>query len=76
MPTCLYVVIKSRGSWWVDCEGKTLGPVDTKQEAADYAVKVAELFGDPARRWRVMIPDEAGRYILYWEKGVTADKQA
>jgi hypothetical protein len=73
MLTCLYVVIKSRGSWWVDCEGKALGPVDTREEAADYAVKAAELFGDPTRRWEVMVPDDAGKYSLYWVKQPPAE---
>jgi hypothetical protein len=67
----LYIVIKSRGSWWVDCEGKSLGPVDTKQEAADYAIKAAETFGDPTRRWEVMVPDESGAYVVHWMKSPT-----
>jgi hypothetical protein len=31
--TCLYLVLESRGAWWVDREGKSLGPYETRDEA-------------------------------------------
>ena len=66
MRTCWFIVIKSRGSWWVDREGRAYGPLDDVEEAIHYARKVAETQADPERRSEVWVPGPLGRPVLYW----------
>ena len=66
MITCWFVVIHSRDNWWVDCEGKSYGPFGTCEEAQQEATRLAEVFGDPARRCLVFAPDAEGRPQLVW----------
>ena len=42
--TCLYLVLESRGAWWVDREGKSLGPYKTRDEAESGAFHLIEVF--------------------------------
>jgi hypothetical protein len=66
MKTCWFVVIESRGAWWVDCEGRAFGPLESREEAQDYARKLAETYGDPERRSDVWVPDDQGKLRLTW----------
>lgn len=66
MNTCWFVVIRSRGSWWVDCEGKSYGPFNDQDEAEQNAVTIAETFGDPSRQSLVYAPDDAGKLRVIW----------
>src|SRR5690606_17892476 len=66
MRTCWFIVIKSRGSWWIDREGKAYGPIDDVEEAVNYACKIAETYGDPERQSEVWVPGPAGRHVLHW----------
>jgi hypothetical protein len=66
--SCWYVVIESRGKYWVDCEGRALGPYDEIADATDGAVRLAEMFGDPARQLLVMVPDGLGHFDVAWEQ--------
>ena len=59
-------MIESRGAWWVDCEGRAFGPLDSRREAADYALKLAETHRDPTRRSDVWVPDQNGKLRLEW----------
>ena len=69
MKTSWYIVIESLGQWWVDHEGRSLGPVATKQEAGLYARRVAEVFGDRTVKREVWEPDEDGKLQLVWSLG-------
>ena len=66
MSTCLYLVIKILGSWYVDREGKPYGPCETPEDAIHGAHKLIELFGDPERPAEIWAPDEAGKMHLVW----------
>ena len=69
MKTRWYIVIKSQDAWWVDCEGRSFGPVPTKEEASRYARQVAEIFGEKTLRRDVWVPDDAGKLKLVWSVG-------
>jgi hypothetical protein len=66
MVTCWFIVIESGGRWWVDCEGRTYGPLGDKHEAMGYARKIAEIYGDPKRQSQVWVPRIGGRPELIW----------
>jgi hypothetical protein len=66
-PTCVYLVLRSREQWWVECEGKPFGPCATQEEAESSASKLMEMFGDPARRAEVWAPDKDGKMRLIWK---------
>jgi hypothetical protein len=68
MKTRWLVVVRSRGEWWVDCEGKSFGPFPDPDAAAKTAVRYAEIFNDADRQSQVWMPDEHGRYRVVWEE--------
>jgi hypothetical protein len=71
-PTCLYIVLQSRGAWWVDREGKSLGPYTTRDEAESGAFHLIEVFGDPTRPTEVWSRDDAGKIRLIWKGDIKA----
>ena len=66
MATCWFIVIESRGAWWVDCEGHAYGPLENKDEAIRYARKIAEIYGDPKRQALVWAPQREAKPELIW----------
>ncbi|MDR3476079.1 MAG: hypothetical protein P4M09_30910 [Devosia sp.] len=66
MQTRWFVVIESLGSWWVDCEGHSYGPVASKADAAVAARRLAKVFDDPGRRSEIWAPDAQGRPQMIW----------
>ena len=74
MSTCLYLVIKVRDSWYVDCEGKPYGPCPTKDEAIHGAHELVRVFGDPERNAEIWVPNEGGKMCLEW-KSSTASRE-
>jgi len=66
MKSCWFIVIRTPAAWWVDCEGKAYGPFETREAAADDAVRLAQVFGDPKRRSDVYVPDDANQLKLVW----------
>ncbi len=66
MSTALYIVIKSRGKWWVDFEGHSHGPHDTREAAALEARAQAQFSAHLDRPSQVMVPDGAGKYWIIW----------
>ncbi len=66
MATCWFIVIESRGAWWVDCEGHAYGPLENKDEAIRYARKIAEIYGDPKRQALVWVPRNGEKPELIW----------
>ena len=66
MKTCWFIVIESMGSWWVDCEGKSYGPFDSRTEAAGEARRIALAYGDDSRRSQIFAADENGSHRLIW----------
>jgi hypothetical protein len=71
MNTCWFVVIQSRGAWWIDCEGKSYGPFTSRNDAKEAAVTIAKTFGDRTRRSLVFAPDDEGKQHLVWSEGDT-----
>lgn len=68
-PTAIYIVIQSRGSWWVDFEGKAHGPFQNRDEAAVEAGDLAKFSAHAGRRSQVQIPDDDGHYRVAWQSG-------
>lgn len=68
-PTAIYIVIQSRGSWWVDFEGKAHGPFASRNEAAVEAGDLAKFSAHAGRRSQVQIPDDGGHYRVAWQSG-------
>ncbi len=66
MATALYVVILSRGKWYVDFEGKAHGPYDTRETAALEARQLAQFAAHMERASEVLVPDEHGKYWVIW----------
>lgn len=73
MNTCWFIVIYSRDTWWVDCEGKGYGPFPSLDEARREARRLAEVFGDPSRRCLVFAPDLDGDQELVWTRTDSGD---
>lgn len=65
--TCLYIVVRVGDQWWVDREGKSYGPCDTRNEAESAAFQLIELFGDPARPVEVWSPNDDAKIRLVWK---------
>lgn len=66
MSTALYVVISSRGDWWVDFEGRASGPYSTKEDAAVEATHLARFAAHSGHESEVLVPDENGRHRIVW----------
>lgn len=66
MSTALYVVILSRGDWWVDFEGHANGPFATKEDAALEATQLARFAAHSGHDSEVLVPDEHGRHRIVW----------
>jgi hypothetical protein len=73
MSTALYVVISSRGSWWVDVEGKAHGPFATRDAAALEATQLAQFAAHTGRESEVLVPDDTGRHRVVWTSQSAAD---
>ncbi len=67
MKTCWFIVIESMGSWWVDCEGKSYGPFETRDDAQSEARRIAITYGDDNRRSEVFAPTKDGTHRLIWK---------
>ena len=66
MATALYIVIQSRGKWWVDFEGRAHGPHDTREAAALEARNQAQFMAHMDRTSEVLVPDAEGKYWVVW----------
>ncbi len=64
--TALYIVIQSRGKWYVDFEGKAHGPHETREAAALEARNQAQFSAHMNRPSEVLVPDADGRYWVVW----------
>ena len=69
IPTAIYIVIESRGGWYVDFEGKSYGPFADVEAAAIEAGDLAKFSAHAGRRSQVHVPDSAGRYRVAWQSG-------
>ena len=68
-PTAIYIVIKSRGGWYVDFEGRSYGPFADAEAAAIEAGDLAKFSAHAGRRSQVHVPDSAGKYRVAWQSG-------
>jgi hypothetical protein len=67
MAKALYIVIFSRGKWWVDFEGRAHGPHPTREVAALEARNQAQFSAHMDRPCEVLVPDAGGRYWVVWD---------
>ena len=66
MSKALYIVLQSRGKWWVDFEGRSHGPHDTREQAALEARNQAQFMAHMDRPSEVLVPDGHGKYWIVW----------
>lgn len=66
MATALYIVIQSRGKWWVDFEGRAHGPHDARETAAMEARSQAQFCAHNGRPAEVLVPDSEGKFWVVW----------
>jgi len=66
MAKALYLVIRSRDSWWVDFEGASTGPYESREAAALEARTLARARPADARESQVLVPDQHGSYWVIW----------
>jgi hypothetical protein len=66
-----YIVIQSRGAWWIDREGKAYGPFDSQAEAIAAGPQFIELMGDPAHNNQLYVADESGKFQVVWANSGT-----
>jgi hypothetical protein len=71
--TCYYLVLQTCGTWWVEREGRSLGPCQTIDEAINSALSVVELFGDPHRPAQVWAPGQSGKMELVWKRAAAPE---
>ena len=69
IPTAIYIVIDSRGGWYVDFEGKSYGPFADTETAAIEAGDLAKFSAHAGRRSQVHVPDGLGSYRIAWQSG-------
>lgn len=73
MATALYIVIQSRGKWWVDFEGRAHGPHDSREAAAMEARNQAQFTAHMNRPSEVLVPDADGKYWVVWNSRRATD---
>ena len=66
MATALYIVIESRGKWWVDFEGRAHGPHESREAAALEARNQAQFTAHMNRPAEVLVPDNNGKFWVVW----------
>ena len=66
LTTAHYIVIQSRGKWYVDFEGRAHGPHDTREAAALEARNQAQFSAHMNRPSEVLVPDGEGKYWVVW----------
>jgi hypothetical protein len=66
LTTALYIVIQSRGKWFVDFEGRSHGPHDTREAAALEARNQAQFSAHMNRASEVLVPDGEGKFWVVW----------
>ena len=71
MATALYIVIQSRDKWWVDFEGQSHGPYETRESAALEARGLAQKASHANRTSEVLVPDGEGKYWVIWASNVS-----
>jgi hypothetical protein len=66
MATALFIVINSRGKWWVDFEGRAHGPHESREAAAMEARNQAQFAAHMNRPAEVLVPDNEGKFWVVW----------
>jgi hypothetical protein len=67
MSRSVYIVILSREKWYVDLEGKAVGPFTSKAMAQLEAVSMARFLSHTGKKCEVRVPNDAGKYLIEWE---------
>ena len=66
LTTALYIVIQSRGKWFVDFEGRAHGPHESREAAALEARNQAQFSAHMNRPSEVLVPDAEGKFWVVW----------
>lgn len=67
MQTNWFIVIRALDAWWIDNEGRAIGPFSSREAACSASSRVARMFGDDTRRTQVYWPDDAGKQRLMFD---------
>lgn len=62
----LFMVLSSRGQWYVDFEGRNWGPFQTREAAALEARSQAKNLSRSGRICEVIVPDDRGQRWVIW----------
>ena len=62
----LFMVLASRGQWYVDFEGRNWGPFPTREAAALEARSHARNHSRTGRICEVIVPDDRGQRWVIW----------
>lgn len=73
MRTILYIVIHSRGGWWIDREGRAYGPFPTQAEAIAAGPQFIGLMGDETQRNQLYAVDESGTFRIVWSSAQSVE---
>jgi hypothetical protein len=65
MKTAIYIVISSRGAWWVDLDGEADGPFGTLDAAISQAVETAKATSRRGGRSEVRVAGNARDSLIY-----------
>src|SRR5690606_18928239 len=63
----VYIVLFSRGKWWVDFEGRAFGPFSSKNTATMEAISLARFVAHTGKVAEVRAPDGNGHFPVEWE---------
>jgi hypothetical protein len=66
MSSLLYLVLQSRGRWWVDIEGRSLGPFDGEEVATFAAIDAAARDFHPDREVQIYAEKPGRRFERIW----------
>jgi hypothetical protein len=63
--TSVYIVLRSQGRWWIDIDGRTHGPFESRDEAMEGVIALITVF-DVSEQPQVYAPDQDGHQRRYW----------
>lgn len=67
MTTAIFIVIFSRGKWWIDLNGKARGPFLTRDSAQLEAISLATGFATKGRRAEVQVAEPGEKNRIVWQ---------
>ncbi|MEP7240752.1 MAG: hypothetical protein ABI697_07705 [Devosia sp.] len=67
MTTALFIVLFARDKWWIDLNGKSRGPFETREIAETDAIALAKAYAQNGRRAEVQVVDPNAPRRVAWQ---------